>query len=217
MAPADIELADALDSCAKLAQMVRASLARYEPEPLRTYCSGAIRCSSLLEYLALLINGEWRRVPLPSGPVSQALVTTRLLFGTEAIEYRMPAGTRVGAMLAIAQVSSTYGSGEAQTIVENCGNTLILRCSASEHGGTAQFASRLIGEREVTRRQTSRAHDRGGWFAAHSARRSTSVSRQQVIESAVLAAEIEQLPDLSGYLKTAASPVWLRVRVRRRG
>jgi type IV secretory pathway TraG/TraD family ATPase VirD4 len=115
-----------------------------------------------------------------------------------------------------AQVSSTYGSGEAQTIVENCGNTMILRCSGSEHGGTSQFASRLIGEREVVRRQTSRAHDRESWFAARGGRRSTSVTRQQVVEAAVLPAEIEQLPDLSGYLKTAASPVWLRVSIRRR-
>ena len=50
--------------------------------------------------------------------------------------------------------------GDAQTIVENCGNTLILRCSASENGGTSQFASRLIGEREVLRRQVSRGSDR---------------------------------------------------------
>jgi type IV secretory pathway TraG/TraD family ATPase VirD4 len=112
----------------------------------------------------------------------------------------------------VAQVSSTYGSGEAQTLVENCGNSLILRCSGSEHGGTSQFASRLIGEREVVRKQTSRAHDRGAWFAAGS-RRSTTVTRQQVLETAVLAAEIEQLPDLAGFLKTAASPVWLRVSV----
>ncbi len=112
----------------------------------------------------------------------------------------------------VAQVSSTYGSGEAQTLVENCGNSLILRCSGSEHGGTSQFASRLIGEREVVRKQTSRAHDRGAWFASGS-RRSTTVTRQQVLETAVLAAEIEQLPDLAGFLKTAASPVWLRVRV----
>ena len=49
----------------------------------------------------------------------------------------------------IAQVSSTYGQGNAHTIVENCGNTLIFRCSASEGGGTARFASQLIGEREV--------------------------------------------------------------------
>jgi type IV secretory pathway TraG/TraD family ATPase VirD4 len=45
----------------------------------------------------------------------------------------------------------TYGDAEAQTIVENCGSTLILRCSASEGGGTAEFASRLIGEREIMR------------------------------------------------------------------
>jgi hypothetical protein len=96
-------------------------------------------------------------------------------------------------------------------------NRLILRCSGSEHGGTSQFASRLIGEREVVRRQVARAHDRGGWFAAGTARRSTTFSRQQTIETAVLAAEIEQLPDLSGFLKTAASPAWLRVTVRRRG
>ena len=57
----------------------------------------------------------------------------------------------------IAQVSSTYGNGEAQTIVENCGNTLILRCSASEGGGTARFASQLIGEREVLRTTVSRS------------------------------------------------------------
>jgi len=36
----------------------------------------------------------------------------------------------------IAQVSSTYGQSDAQTLVENCGNTLILRCSSSENGGT---------------------------------------------------------------------------------
>jgi type IV secretory pathway TraG/TraD family ATPase VirD4 len=111
----------------------------------------------------------------------------------------------------VAQVSSTYGSGAAQTLVENCGNTLILRCAGSEHGGTSQFASRLIGEREVIRRQTSRGRDRDGWFSARGLRRSTSVSEQRVTEIAVMPSELEQLPDLTGYLKTASSKVWLRV------
>jgi type IV secretory pathway TraG/TraD family ATPase VirD4 len=114
----------------------------------------------------------------------------------------------------IAQVSSTYGSGEAQTIIENCGNTLILRCSGSEHGGTSQFASRLIGEREVVRKHTSRARDREHWFAGRSGRRSTSIAQQHVIEAAVLPSEIEQLPDFTGYLKTASLPAWLKVRLR---
>ena len=51
----------------------------------------------------------------------------------------------------IAQVSTIYGQGPAKTIVENCSNSLILRCSSSEGGGTAQFASALIGKREVIR------------------------------------------------------------------
>jgi Type IV secretion-system coupling protein DNA-binding domain len=114
----------------------------------------------------------------------------------------------------IAQVSSTYGHGEAQTIVENCGNTLILRCSGSERGGTSQFASRLIGEREVIRRQTSRGRDRDGLFTSRGTRRTTQINEQQVIESAVLASELEQLPDLSGYLKTASASGWMRVKLR---
>jgi hypothetical protein len=70
----------------------------------------------------------------------------------------------------------------------------------------------LIGEREVIRWQTSRASDRERWFASRGSRRSTSVSRQHVTEAAVLPSELEQLPDLTGYLKTAAFPVWLQVR-----
>jgi Type IV secretion-system coupling protein DNA-binding domain len=96
-------------------------------------------------------------------------------------------------------------------------NILILRCSGSEHGGTSQFASRLIGEREVVRRQTARARDRNHGFAARGARRSTSISEQHVTEAAVLPSELEQLADLTGYLKTAHSPVWLRVSFTGRG
>ena len=123
-------------------------------------------------------------------------------------------GRCVLAFQSVAQVSSTYGPGEAQTLVENCGNTLILRCSGSEHGGTSHFASRLIGEREVIRRQTSRARDRDSFLSARSARRSMSISEQHVTETAVLPAELEQLPSLTGYLKTASSNDWLRVSFR---
>ena len=111
----------------------------------------------------------------------------------------------------IAQVSSTYGAGDAQTIVENCNNTLILRCSGSENGGTSQFASRLIGEREVLRRQVSRGSDREGLWSIRGSRRSRNTSDQHVTEAAVMASEIEQLPDFTGYLKPASSPAWLKV------
>jgi type IV secretory pathway TraG/TraD family ATPase VirD4 len=113
------------------------------------------------------------------------------------------------------QVSTTYGAGCAQSIIENCGNTLILRCSGSENGGTSQFASRLIGDREVLRRQRSRGRDNPGALLSGGLRRSMQISEQRVVEPAVLAAQIEQLPDLCGYLKVASSPVWHAVRISR--
>jgi type IV secretory pathway TraG/TraD family ATPase VirD4 len=104
-------------------------------------------------------------------------------------------------------VSGSYGRAEAQTIVENCGNTLILRCSASEGGGTARFASGLIGEREIIREQTTKSRRPTEWYA------SKSVTQHHVTESAVLASEIEQLPDLQGFLKLASQPEWNRVKL----
>ncbi len=95
------DLADALDACEKLAQTLSASLARYEPELLGTYPWRGGACSSLLEYLGVLLNGEWQRTLLPRGPLNRVLATSRLLFGNEVIEYRTPNATRAGAMLGI--------------------------------------------------------------------------------------------------------------------
>ena len=100
-------------------------------------------------------------------------------------------------------------AGEAQTIVENCGNTLILRCAGSEHGGTSQFASRLIGEREVLRTSVSRSQRPFELLP------SITRSEHLGIEAAVMDSEIEQLPDLAGYLKFASRREWLRVALTR--
>jgi hypothetical protein len=108
----------------------------------------------------------------------------------------------------VAQVSTTYGKGEAQTIVENCGNSLILRCSASEHGGTAQFASRLIGQREVVRISRSKSRRPADLLA------SVTESEHRQVEPAVMDSQIERLADLAGFLKLASSPDWLRVTLR---
>ena len=105
----------------------------------------------------------------------------------------------------IAQVSGTYGHAEAQTIVENCGNTFIFRCGGSENGGTSQFASRLIGQREVMRTTESRSRRFMQWMPT------VTRSEHLNIEPAVLDSEIEQLPDLRGYLKLASDPRWRRV------
>ena len=107
----------------------------------------------------------------------------------------------------IAQVSTTYGQGAAHTIIENCGNSLILRCSASEGGGTARFASQLIGEREVLRTTVSKSRRVSEVFG------SVSHNRHFSVEAAVLPSEVEQLPDLTGYLKVASDPEWQKVRL----
>lgn len=96
-----LELKEALEACEKLIQTLRSSLARYEPELLGSYRQGDVWFSSLLEYLGLLVNGERRPVPLPRGSINETLATTRLIFGHEAIEYRTPSETRLGAMLGI--------------------------------------------------------------------------------------------------------------------
>jgi hypothetical protein len=106
----------------------------------------------------------------------------------------------------IAQVRGTYGHAAGDTIVENCGSTLLLRCSASDKGGTSEFASTLIGDREVIQVTRSRTRSRGIGS-------SSTKSEQVRTERAVLASEIEQLPDLEGLLKLASNPHWQYVQL----
>jgi hypothetical protein len=107
--------------------------------------------------------------------------------------------------VAIILVMLLGGMAMANRIVENCSNSMIFRCAASEGGGTARFASQLVGEREIIRttRSMSRRYDeRIG---------SITDSEQISVEPALLPSQIEQLPDLTAYLKYASNPVWQRV------
>lgn len=103
---ASTDLVDALDACEKISQVLCASLSRYEPERLGVYTRAMRGHSRLLEFLALLVNGEWRAVPLPSAPINEVLATTRMIVGSEVIEYRLPSQTRLGAMLGIKEYPS---------------------------------------------------------------------------------------------------------------
>jgi len=97
-----------------------------------------------------------------------------------------------------AELSRIYGWAGAQAIIESCRNTVILRCPAGEDGGTSRLASDLIGAREVLR----------------SVRGRETVTSRFVTEYAVLASEIEQLPDLTGFLTVVSGREWRRVRFR---
>ena len=96
-----LEIADALDACEKVRKTLEASLAGYEPEVLSTYSHEGRAYSAPLGFFATLINGETREVPLPRAPIRDVLATSRVFFGTEVLEYRLPSGTRSGAILGI--------------------------------------------------------------------------------------------------------------------
>ena len=95
------ERAASLEACAKLRQTIVASLARYEPEPLGVYDERGRHGSSLLEFFGFLLNGEWQRFALPRAPIADVLATSRVLFGSETLEYRTPTQTRFGAIIGI--------------------------------------------------------------------------------------------------------------------
>lgn len=119
----------------------------------------------------------------------------------------------------IGMVEQLYGRGYADAIAENAGNKLILRCSSgkSNGDGTSKFASHLIGQRQVRRmvQSTTESSGTGSNPGGSSNHRSTtlSTSEQTALEDAVLPAEIEQLPDRTGYLKFATLPEWQRITI----
>ncbi|PXX07177.1 type IV secretion system protein VirB4 [Paraburkholderia tropica] len=96
---------DALKVMAELAAQVESSLKPYDPVALGVYTRQSPftphprRYSSALELFGYLVNGVWEREPVPSGPIREALPTSRLFVGAEKIEIRMPAATRFAAML----------------------------------------------------------------------------------------------------------------------
>ena len=77
------------------------------------------------------------------------------------------------------------------------------------HGDTARFASQLIGEPEIIHTQVSKSRRPNEWLS------SQTTSEHHVTEHAVMLSEIEQLPDLTGFLKLASSPRWRRVNITR--
>jgi type IV secretion system protein VirB4 len=103
---AALEQADSLDHCAHLRQTVLEQLDIYDPEALGVLERNGERYSSLLEFLALLVDSVPRAVRLPRAPLSEVLGTTRPIFGIEAVEYRLATATRVAAFLGIKEYAT---------------------------------------------------------------------------------------------------------------
>ncbi|MBK6388050.1 MAG: VirB4 family type IV secretion system protein [Rhodoferax sp.] len=72
---------DELEAMADLCSAAMAALDRYEPELLTCYDRNGVMYSEILEFLAFLVNGEWRPFPLPRAEIREVLSTSRPFFG----------------------------------------------------------------------------------------------------------------------------------------
>lgn len=108
---AALEQADSLEQCAQLRQTVLEQLNAYDPEALGVVERDGQRYSTLLEFIALLVDSAPRSVRLPRAPLDEVLGTTRPIFGIEAVEYRLPSSTHVGAFMGIKEYATPTVAG----------------------------------------------------------------------------------------------------------
>jgi hypothetical protein len=109
-------------------------------------------------------------------------------------------GSVVAGLQTIAQLRSTYGRDEAQVLLSCMSTRLILAAGDAE---TAEYFERQLGKQEVERV----AHSGGNSSSLHGPSNSANWSRQQQVQSTVLASEISTLPDLHGYLQLASGSI----------
>ena len=179
--------------------------------------SGARRCSSIS---GLLINGEWQRMPLPRGPLNQALASARLFFGTEAIEYRSPTETRVGAMLGIKEYPTPTVVGMYNRLLvgavvfrshavlhfsDQGRRTVAAAAPVQSHGERRRFRGVAGGGTQGRPRRAHQQrvrHGRSSFFSA-SRRRRSGTERSSGAE----AGRLKALNDQASRWRAASSPI----------
>lgn len=109
-------------------------------------------------------------------------------------------GVCVSGLQTIAQLRTTYGREEAQTLLSCMSTKLILAAGDSE---TARYCEDELGQQETEREETSTGNStRIGEIG--SANQNTS--KRQEKRAAVMYSQIQGLPDLHGYLKLIGLP-----------
>lgn len=98
----------------------------------------------------------------------------------------------------IAQLRETYGHDGSQTILSTLGTWLTLRVSDSE---TAEYMSRSIGDEEI--RRVVQAGGTSSKSMEWGKQESENWSEQYSVQRVVLPSELQNLPDLCGYLNIA--------------
>lgn len=121
-------------------------------------------------------------------------------------------GAAVCGLQTVAQVRATYGRDLAQTLLSCMSNKLILAAGDAE---TARYFEQEIGQQEVLVEQRSVSTSSAGMFGAGSGSASRSRSYQQRQQAAVLASELQGLPNLSGLFRQTGEPwAWVSLAYR---
>ena len=98
---------DELEALDDVVGAAMAALDRYEPELLGCYEHKGIMFSEVLEFLAFLVDGEWRRFPLPRAEIRDVLATSRPFFGKGGLmSVKTPTGAQYGAIVTIQEYPS---------------------------------------------------------------------------------------------------------------
>ena len=93
---------DELEVLEEVVNTALAALDRYEPDLLGCYEHKGVMFSEVLEFLAFLINGEWRRFPLARAEIRDILASSRPFFGKGGLlSLKGPTHTQYGGMLTI--------------------------------------------------------------------------------------------------------------------
>ncbi len=102
----------------------------------------------------------------------------------------------------IAQIqdSKKYGVHGAASLLACLSSQMLFRPSDAE---SAEYSSRLIGDRHFTRTHESRSQSSGGGQFGSGGTSSTSTSEQHTIERAVLPSEVAGLKNLRAYVRIA--------------
>jgi len=110
-------------------------------------------------------------------------------------------GVCVSGLQTIAQLRSTYGHDEAQTLLSCMTTKLILKAGDGE---TAKYFENEIGQQEVEREEISEGtSQRVGDFGSSSENKSV----RRTTQAAVLASQITGLDNLHGYLMLTGQPI----------
>lgn len=101
-----------LDSLGDLITTTLSALDRYQPELLGIYEHKGTYFSELCEFLAYLVDGDWRRFPLPRSEIRNILATSRPFFGKGGLMSVMgPIETHLAAVLAFQEYPALTNPG----------------------------------------------------------------------------------------------------------